>query len=76
METMSWQDKLHVLIEANKQGKFPDWSLLLYSEPLDPERIDAILWRLRDGFKIIRVASPAIVERGKEDGRFGAEAWP
>jgi hypothetical protein len=30
----------------------------------------------RSGFKTIRVASPIIVERGKEDGPFGAEAWP
>lgn len=31
---------------------------------------------LRSGFKTIYVASPAIVERGKEDGRIGAEGEP
>jgi hypothetical protein len=29
---------------------------------------------LRSGFKTIRVASPALVERGKEDEPFGATA--
>ncbi len=31
---------------------------------------------MRGGFMAHSVASPAIVERGKEDGPFGAEAWP
>jgi hypothetical protein len=32
--------------------------------------------KLRGGFTAHSVASPAIVERGKEDGSLGAEAWP
>jgi hypothetical protein len=52
------------------QHRFDECRIPMLDRPQDPAG------HMRDGFKTIRVASTAIVERGKEDGRFGAEAWP
>jgi hypothetical protein len=44
---MSWQEKLRILVDANKQGRFTEYPEgLYYSEPLDAKRIDAIVLEL------------------------------
>jgi len=57
------------------------FSILRYDQHSSIAQIDVRVHRdgtvdIRGGFTAHSVASPAIVERGKEDEPIGAEAWP